>query len=376
MGFSKQFLAVIVCIGASALAACGGSTSRGSTAAPSTKPDHKPASLVIRVWSGDEQKVYAETAAKAFTRDTGIPIKWDTTDEEVSYAKLNEQIGRGARPTDDASLNAQQRAYINTARGWTIPIDPKIAPNLNKVSQGTAKPQGTKGSRWPYLIPYTLSVPFIVRTDKIDPAKVRTWDDLFKPDMHRGLVMDTIYSSTAFGFAQALSVDPANNPPQGMDPVWKRIAQLKPSLAQLGSNADVVTALQDGSVKVAISNTSSGIAAKSAGAPIALVAPTEGLYVVGDAYYIHKGIPPENAYYAQLFANYLLDPDVQAAVADKLGFIPVNPAAAVPKYMSDDPTVFPRSDAQLKAAHAILAPIPLMARNDAAWQKAFENALR
>ena len=107
MGISKQFLAATVCIGAAALAACGGSTSGGSTAAPTSKPDRKPARLVIRVWSGDEQKIYAETAAKAFTRDTGVPIKWDTTDEEVSYAKLNEQIARGARPTD---------AYIITRR--------------------------------------------------------------------------------------------------------------------------------------------------------------------------------------------------------------------------------------------------------------------
>ncbi len=107
-----------------------------------------------------------------------------------------------------------------------------------------------------------------------------------------------------------------------MDPVWSHISGLRPNLAQLGSNADVVTALTNGSVKVAISNTGSGIAAKAAGAPIKMVAPKDGLYVVGDSYYIHKGIPAANAYYAQVFANYILDPKVQSAVADKLGFVP------------------------------------------------------
>jgi spermidine/putrescine-binding protein len=380
----KQVFAATCCaaVAAIGLTACGASTSSdgpdggGSSAGSTTKPARKPERLVVRVWSGDQQKVYAQTAAKAFTRDTGIPIKWDTTDEEVSYAKLNQQIARGERPTDDASFNAQQRAYTNAARGWTIPIDPAIAPNLREVTQSTAKPTETTGSTWPYLIPYTLSVPFIVRSDKIDPATLQSWNDLFRPELRRGLVLDTIYSSTAFGFARALGVDPSSNPPDGMDPVWTRISELKPNLAQLGSNADVVTALTDGSVKVAISNTGSGIAAEAAGAPIELVAPEDGLYVVGDAYYIHKGIPAENAYYAQVFANYLLEPSVQAAVAEKLGFVPVNPAAAVPTYMSDDPSVFPRSDADLKAANAILAPIPLMAHNDVAWQKAFESALR
>ena len=158
-------------------------------------------------------------------------------------------------------------------------------------------------------------------------------------------------------------------------PSGPRIAGLKPNLAQLGSNADVVTALTDGSVKVAISNSGSGIQAQNAGAPVALVAPTDGIYVVGDSYYIHKGIPDNNAYYAQVFANYLLDPEVQSVVADKLGLIPVNPDATVPTYMSDNKGVFPRSADDLKAVKAIVAPIPLMAKNDEAWQKAFDGAI-
>jgi putative spermidine/putrescine transport system substrate-binding protein len=347
------------------------SASSGEPAEPAAKPDR----LVIRIWSGDQEKVYAETAGKAFTEDTGIPIVWDTTDEAVSYAKLNQEMSSGQRPSADASFNAQQRAYTNAARGWTIPIDPKLVPNLAAVTSETAAPPGSSGGAWNYVNPYTLSVPFIVRTDLVDPATLKTWDDLFAPGLGESLAIDTIYSSTAFGFAQSMGVDPADNPPAGMDPVWTRISELRPNLAQLGSNSDVVTALTNGSVKVAISNTGSGIQAQNAGAPIALVAPSDGLYVVGDAYYIHKGIPDENAYYAQVFANYLLDPAVQSEVADKLGLIPVNPEATVPAYMTDNAAVFPRSAEDLAAVKAIVAPVELMAKNDEAWQKAFDGAI-
>jgi putative spermidine/putrescine transport system substrate-binding protein len=243
------------------------------------------------------------------------------------------------------------------------------------VTPDTARPADTKGDAWAYVNPYTLSVPIIVRTDKIDPNLVATWDDLLKPDLKQSIAIDTIYSSTAFGFAQSMGVDPASNPPDGMAAVWERISGIKPNLAQLGSNSDVVTALTNGSVKVAISNTGTGISALAAGAPIKMVAPKNGLYVVGDSYYIHKGIPEANAYYAQVFANYVLDPAVQSAIADKLGFVPVNPEAKIPSYMSEDTSVFPRSPADLKADNAILAPIPLMAKNDEAWQKAFDNAI-
>lgn len=358
---------------------CGSDSATESTTAQSTgspaEPTIKPDRLVIRIWSGDQEKVYAETAGKAFTDATGIPIVWDTTDEAVSYAKLNQEISSGQRPSADASFNAQQRAFTNAARGWTIPISPELAPNLTTVTAETAAPPNAGDGAWSYVNPYTLTVPFIVRTDQVDPASVRTWDDLFSPELRESLAVDTIYSSTAFGFAQSLGVDPADNPPAGMDPVWARIAELRPNLAQLGSNSDVVTALTNGSVKVAISNTGSGIQAQNAGAPVALVAPSDGLYVVGDAYYIHKGIPDENAYYAQVFANYLLDPDVQSEVADKLGLIPVNPDATVPAYMTDNAAVFPRSAEDLAAVNAIVAPVELMAKNDEAWQKAFDGAI-
>ncbi|MCV7424513.1 extracellular solute-binding protein [Mycobacterium yunnanensis] len=373
-------VAAVSVLAVTGVSACGSANtnqagSTGSSAIPS-EPPAKPDRLVVRIWSGDQEKVYADTAAAKFTKDTGIPIVWDTTDEAVSYAKLNQEISSGQRPSADASFNAQQRAYTNAARGWTIPISPRLAPNLAKVTAETAAPAGHEdGTAWSYVNPYTLSVPFIVRTDKVDPATVKTWNDLFKPELAQSLAVDTIYSSTAFGFAQSMGVNPADNPPAGMDPVWAKIAGLRPNLAQLGSNADVVTALTDGSVKVAISNTGSGIQAINAGAPIALVAPTDGLYVVGDSYYIHKGIPDNNAYYAQVFANYLLDPEVQSAVADKLGLVPVNPDATVPKYMADNKAVFPRSADDLKADEAIVAPIALMAKNDEAWQKAFDGAI-
>ena len=375
----KQILAVtaISILAVTGFSACSSESttpsenSTNSTAEPATKPDR----LVIRIWSGDQEKVYADTAAKKFTEETGIPIVWDTTDEAVSYAKLNQEMSSGQPPSADASFNAQQRAYTNAARGWTIPINPELVPNLAKVTAETAAPPDTGDGAWDYLNPYTLTVPFIVRTDKLDPATVKTWDDLFKPELSQSLAVDSIYSSTAFGFAQSIGVDPAKDAPQGMDPVWAKISEIRPNLAQLGSNADVVTALISGSVKLAISNTGSGIQAINAGAPIAMVAPSDGLYVVGDAYYIHKGIPDANAYYAQVFANYLLDPEVQSVVADKLGLIPVNPDATVPAYMSDNKAVFPRSAEDLAAVKAIVAPIPLMAKNDEAWQKSFDAAI-
>ena len=91
-----------------------GTTSTGVPSEPPAKPDR----LVIRIWSGDQEKVYADTAAKKFTADTGIPIVWDTTDEAVSYAKLNQEISSGQRPSADAT-ESQSDVYF---RHWRLNI--------------------------------------------------------------------------------------------------------------------------------------------------------------------------------------------------------------------------------------------------------------
>ena len=135
-------VAAIAVLATTGLAACSNDSSESASSTTSTgvpaEPTTKPDRLVIRIWSGDQEKVYADTAAKMFTEDTGIPIVWDTTDEAVSYAKLNQEISSGQRPSADASFNAQQRAYTNAARGWTIPINP---------AAGTQPGQGDRRDR-------------------------------------------------------------------------------------------------------------------------------------------------------------------------------------------------------------------------------------
>jgi spermidine/putrescine transport system substrate-binding protein len=348
-------------------------TANAVTAAPQTKP----AFITIRVWGSNDIKALGTVAGAQFTKDTGVKVKFDTTDEFVSYAKLDQQMKAGQRPDVDASLQAQQRAYLDGLRGFNVPINLDLAPNLRECIRSVAAPPGTSpnASAWSYVNVYTVTVPFIIRSDLINPAKVQSWNDLFKPDLKGSVALDQIYSSSAFELAKALGVTPTAEA-SSMDPVWAKAAEIKPNLAALGANTDLTQALVNGTAKVVVSCAATGVSAKSAGAKIAFVPPKDGMYVVADSYYIHKGIPAANAYYAQVFANYLLSAASEAEIAAVEGCGPVNPHAAVPTYMKDNSNVFPVTEAQFTADHAIIAPIPIMARNDAAWQQAWENAVQ
>jgi len=347
-------------------------------AVDTTKPAKKPKFITVRVWSGPYQKAFAATVAKQFTKATGVGVHWDTTDELVSYQKIDQQIRSGIRPQADASMQAQQRAYLDAVRGLTLPISPKLAPNMAKAVFAIAAPQGTPkdAKSWAYANPYSVTVSLVVNTTKVRPSEITKWADIFKPKYKRSIVLDQTFWSTAFPLAKSMGIDPAKNAPRSMDPVWKRIRELKPNLTALGNGQDVTTALTNGNASIAVTCTCNVISAITSGAKLALVVPRDGMFLVADAYYIHKGIPPENYYYAQVFANYLYSAATQAYLAKDQGLLPTVPGTPVPAYMKTQPRAFPRSAAQIKAANGVVAPIPLIAKYNDQWQLAFENAIK
>ncbi|MFN8223171.1 MAG: PotD/PotF family extracellular solute-binding protein [Gaiellales bacterium] len=347
-------------------------------AVDTTRPAKKPKFITVRVWSGPYQKAFATSVAKQFTKATGVGVRWDTSDELVSYQKIAQQIRSGIRPQADASMQAQQRAYLDAVRGLTLPISPKLAPNMAKGVFSIAAPAGTPASAksWAYANPYSVTVSLVVNTDKVSTTEIKKWADLFKPKYKRSIVLDQTFWSTAFPLAKSMGIDPAKNPPQSMDPVWARIRQLRPNLTALGNGQDVTTALTNGNASIAVTCTCNVISAISSGAKLALVVPRDGMFMVADAYYIHKGIPPENYYYAQVFANYLYSPATQAFLAKDQGLVPTIPGTPVPAYMKRQPRAFPLTAAQIKAANGVVAPIPLIAKYNDQWQLKFENAIK
>ena len=110
-------------------------------------PAKKPAFITIRAYSGGYEAAMAQSAGKQFTAATGVKVRWDTTDEFVSFNKIDQEIRAGQRPDVDASLQAQQRAYLDAARGLTLPISTALVPNALKANRAVAAPPGTPDQR-------------------------------------------------------------------------------------------------------------------------------------------------------------------------------------------------------------------------------------
>ena len=251
-----------------------------------------------------------------------------------------------------------------------------MATNLNGITASVAKPpELPDDDGWAYVNMYSFMIPVIVRTDRVKPSEIKSWEDLFDPRFKNAIEWDQQYASTAFSIAKMLGVEPSAEDASTMDPVWDKIAEAKPNIAILGDDAASVKALTEGQVDISIHGVFDKIEAEAAGAPVANVVPKEGALILGDSVYIHKNIPDESAYYAQVFINECLTAESQTEIADKLGVIPVNPDATLPAYMKKEPRVFPVTEEQIEAS-AIVAPIPAMARNQDKWQASFDEAVK
>jgi spermidine/putrescine-binding protein len=328
------------------------------------------------VWSGPYETTF-EKIGKMFTQGTGVQVHWDTTDEVVSYQKIDQEESSGLHPEADASMQAQQRAYIDAVRGQTLPISTKVAPNILNAIRAVAAPGGTppNATTWAYANPYTVTVTFVVNPAKVNPASVTHWSDLESPKLRHSIVFDQTMSTTAFPLARALGIDPANNPPSSLNPVWAFVKKIRPNLAAIGNGQDVTTALTSGNATVGVTCACNIIGAGPAAAKLVLVPPKDGMGMVADGYYIHKGIPQANYYYAEVFANYLFSAEAQKLMP-QAGLVPSVPGTPVPQYMKAQPRAFPLSAAEIKAANGVVFPFPLIARYNAVWQTDFENALK
>ena len=379
MRMSHSMVAVAMAA-ALALSACGGDDDGGASkggggGAVTGEPAKKPDKLTVRIWAGPLKDGFAESCGATFTDKTGIPIVWDTADEGPIHTKVTSAIRAGERPPVDVSFQLQTRGYLSAVQDLSIPISPEVATNLGSITESVAKPPDLPSDAgWAYVNMYSFMIPVIVRTDKVKPSEITSWEDLFDPRFKNAIEWDQQYASTAFSIAKLLGVEPTEDP-ASMDPVWEKLKEAKPNIAILGDDAASVKALTEGEVAMSIHGVFDQLEAAAAGAPVESVVPKEGALLLGDSVYIHKNIPDESAYYAQVFINECLTAENQTKIADALGVIPVNPDATLPDYMKEAPRVFPVTEEQV-AESAIVAPIAQMARNQDAWQAAFDAAVK
>src|SRR5882757_3081603 len=124
--------------------------------------------LVVSIWGGSWRDLVAETVAKKFTKDTGVPVEFITggTIDRLNKAKLAK-----GEPESDVTFTTSHVGWLYATDGLYETLDLSKVPNgANLVAQAKISPFHI-GS-WAYV--YTIGY----RPDLVPGIKFDTWADL------------------------------------------------------------------------------------------------------------------------------------------------------------------------------------------------------
>jgi putative spermidine/putrescine transport system substrate-binding protein len=359
-----------VAAGSALLAACGGNGggSAAKTVSQASKaPAGKPDQIVVRTWGSPWSDGLKKTVADAFTKDTGIQVKFDLTDFGPVQAKVQQALRAGRRPPVDIVHTVGFFAERARVQNLTASLDPEIVTHRSQLLPvGLPPDRGTS-----YVNLYSYTFPVIYVANRISPPAAMSWNDLFDPRYKGSFFAASTFEVLAFPFAKILGVDPAKQP---MDKVWERLRQLRPNLAGFGQDSDFVTAMKSGQAKWGAFIVGNAFALRDAGLKVKWLVPKEGSTLSVDSMYVARGLPAEVTYWAQKFVNSVLEPRNLTRFTAVEGVVPTNKLSKPAKSLRGDPA-FPFSPQEIQE-FAIPLPLDATARNQDTWQAAYASALQ
>src|SRR5262245_4549676 len=134
-------------------------------------PAYAQDKLVISIWGGSWRDLIAETAAKKFTRETGIPVEFITggTIDRLNKAKLTK-----ANPESDITFTTSHVGWLYANDGLFEKLDLSKIPNAKNLAEEARISPYHLGS-WAYV--YTIGY----RPDLLSGVTFESWNDLWNP---------------------------------------------------------------------------------------------------------------------------------------------------------------------------------------------------
>lgn len=301
------------------------------------------------VWSAEEKRlnVYnwdtyiGENTIADFTKQTGIKVQYDLyANNEELFAKLKE-----GNPGFDVIFPADYMVETMTGLDMLVPLDHAKIPNIKNVDPDPnfSNPAYSPGMK--FAIPYmwgTIGIGYRKSKFKTPPT---SWKPLLDSDEYSGKIALLADQRACLGIAMKYLGYKLNstNPDEiaaARDLLLKQKAHIKSFAEDNGQDL-----LLSGECDVVMEWNGDIVQIMAEDSDIGYVVPNEGGVVWIDNMCIAKGAPHVEEAYA--FINYILDPRVNADIANFIHYASPNAAAhefIIPEDLNN-PAIYPSKDA-------------------------------
>lgn len=307
--------------------------------------------VVVFNWS----EYMPDAVLAQFEKETGIQVVYSTYDSnEAMYAKVKLMDAGGYDVVFPSTY------FVNRMRreGLLAPLDKSRLPNLKHLDPALLDKPYDPGNA--YSVPYLWGTTAIgVNAAMTDASRIRSWRDLWRPEF-KGRVMLSDDLRDVFGMALLLLGHSANSTnPAEIEAAYRELARLMPGVRVFESGSPKQPFLNQEVAIGMIWNGEVYMAAKE-NPDIRYVYPEEGALVWVDSMVILKNAA--NVENAHAFIDFLMRPEVAAAIGEEIGYASPNAAAValMDPSLRTDPVVYPpqetisKGEFQLDVGEAIL----------------------
>lgn len=314
--------------------------------------------FVVSIWGGSWRDLVADTVAKKFTKETGVPVEFITGG---TIDRLNkEKLAKGS-PESDITFTTSHVGWLYANDGLFEQLDLAKVPNAKNLADEARISPYHLGA-WAYV--YTIGY----RSDLMKGATFESWNDLWKPELKGKLAAPDFDPSHIIAVSAILSGADAAHWERGQD----KLKALKPNFKAFFTNdANSQQLLASGETPVQVVLSMNAYYMIGQGIPITLAIPKEGAVLGIDTVAIMKG--SKKVELAYKFINALYDPEIQAEIAKIKKGSPAVLNAKIDPEIAKLPGVFTTAEQWKKQ---INIDAKLRAEKTAEWRKWFaENIM-
>jgi len=317
-----------------------------------------------------------------FQAATGIKVTYDVYDSnEVMEAKLL----AGGSGYDVVFPTAQPFAEREIKAGLYQKLDKSKLGNYGNLDPAILKPLQTPDPDNAHVVPYMWGTSGIgYNVDRVkallgDDAPTDTWALIFDPAIASKLagcgisVMDDEMEGMSAALMY-LGKDPNTNDPRDFDAAVALFRKVRPYIKYFHSS-QYINDLANGDLCVAHGYSGDVLQARDRAEEagndvhIAYTVPTQGAILWIDVMAIPTDAPHKDNAYA--FINYLLKPDVIAAISNEVTYANANRAATglIDESVRDDPGVYPPEDVKQRLVTIGTLPDKIQRLKVRAWTR-------
>jgi len=254
-----------------------------------------------------------------FTAETGIEVVYSTYDSnEAMYAKL--KLAGGGY-----DLAIPSTYFVNKMRreGLLHKIDHSQLKNFANLDPARLNQAFDPGND--YSIPYLWgSTGIAVNAAEIDPARVQSWADLWRPEFKGKVLLTNDLREVFHVGLRVLGYSGNSTDPAELQQVYEKLTSLMPNVRLFNSDSPKVPYLA-GEVSVGMIWNGEAYMAGEEDPNIKYIYPREGAALWMDSLVIPKDA--KNVGNALKLIDFLLRPEIAKLISEEIGYASPNQAA-------------------------------------------------